>query len=328
MKIRLLFQRLGISAAAALLAACGASFQAPSADLGVMSQSSLAANIDRGESWMLPEAKGEDLLYITNPHPPASKVLVFSYPRGKLVGVLKHFGLPGAECSDKDGNVFIADGGIIEYAHGGEKPIQTLGYGGHESADCSSDPTTGNLAVTYDYGLSEGWVVIYRHARGTPTVYQMGNMVPFNCGYDNAGDLFVDGQPYAGSGIFDFAELPKNGSELRLVTLDRSFSWPGPVQWDGKYITVGDTGSSPGIIYRFLVSGSKGTSVGETSLDGPQPGVAYWWIQKKEVVAPYGNVESPAVYYWKYPAGGSAIKTITQDLVTPLGVTISVTPRQ
>ena len=53
-----------IIGAAALFAGCGGS-QPPIGALGAMPQSSaIAEHATRGESWMLPEAKSEDLLYV------------------------------------------------------------------------------------------------------------------------------------------------------------------------------------------------------------------------------------------------------------------------
>ena len=309
-----------------MLAGCGGS-QPPIGAPGAMPQSrAIATHADRAGSWMLPEAKSEDLLYVTDPQPPVSKVLVFSYPRGRFVGALRFGeGLPGAECSDKDGNVFITDGSyVFEYVHGGKKPLEKLSYSGL-AGGCSWDPTTGDLAVPYYAGSSEaGWVAVFKDAKGMPTVYQTRKMAPFRCGYDNAGNLFVDGQSTEGSESFEFAELPKNGDGLKAITLNESFKWPGPVQWDGKYVTVGDNEANPEIIYRFVVSGSEGTSVGATTLSGAYPAVIDWWIQGKRLVGADGLFTSPAVYYWSYPAGGSPTKTITKHLITPLGVTISV----
>src|ERR1700678_2232910 len=106
--------------AVALLAGCGGS-QPPIGALGAMLQTSASATHADGRSWMLPEAKSEDLMYITN----AYTVTVYSYPKGKLVGTLRHFLRPLGECVDQTGNVFIANGAgqVFEYAHGGKKPI-------------------------------------------------------------------------------------------------------------------------------------------------------------------------------------------------------------
>ena len=43
----------------------------------------IATHADRGKSWMLPEAKNEDLIYATSG---CGGVCMLSYPAGKLVG--------------------------------------------------------------------------------------------------------------------------------------------------------------------------------------------------------------------------------------------------
>ncbi len=65
--------------------------------------SAIATHADRGKSWMLPEAKSEDLLYVSA----YSDVLVYTYPGGKQVGDLKGFNSAAGECVDSKGNVFI-----------------------------------------------------------------------------------------------------------------------------------------------------------------------------------------------------------------------------
>ena len=127
--------------AAALLAGCGGS-QPPIGAPGAMPQTSaIATHADRGKSWMLPEAKSEDLLYVSA----YSDVLVYTYPGGKQVGDLKGFTSAAGECVDSKGNVFITafkPRGANEYAHGGTKRI------GHFQADaiplaCAINPKSG-----------------------------------------------------------------------------------------------------------------------------------------------------------------------------------------
>jgi len=56
---------LGSCAAVALLVGCGGS-QPPIGAPGAMPQTmATAARFDRGNSWMLPEAKSSDLLYVS-----------------------------------------------------------------------------------------------------------------------------------------------------------------------------------------------------------------------------------------------------------------------
>ena len=83
----------------------------------------------------------------------------------------------------------------MEYKHGGKKRIQTLTMSRYVAVDCSVDPTTGNLAVTWNRSASsENYIAIYKDASGSPTLYGLNDDFVFYCGYDNKGNLFVDGQ--------------------------------------------------------------------------------------------------------------------------------------
>jgi hypothetical protein len=300
--------------AAALLAGCGGSQPPIGAPGAVPQASAIATHADRGKSWMLPEAKTDDLLYISNVY----TVTVYSYPKGKHVGTLKGFYEPFGECSDSAGDVFIANGDtILEYEHSGKKPIQTLTLSGYGSVSCAVDSTTGNLAVTWNKGSYPGYVAIYPDASGSPALYSIGSMQFIFCGYDPAGNLYVDGEA-SNENKFLFAELPKGGSSLENITLNQSFEYAGAVQWDGKYVAVGDDEAQK--IYQFTISGSSGTLEGTTSL-GDADTVLQWVINKKKVV---GADDIPStVWYWNYPAGGPAVKSITKEVFHPVGATIS-----
>jgi hypothetical protein len=301
-------------ATVAMLAGCGGS-QAPIGAPGAMPQTSaVATHADRGKSWMLPEAKSEDLMYITN----AYTVTVYSYPKGKLVGTLRHFLQPLGECVDQTGDVFIANGAgqVFEYAHGGKKPIATLTLSGYAPGDCAVDPATGNLAVTW-YTDSQGYVAVYSHGSGNPTLYSNGDMLFTWCGYDSEGNLYVDGVPYDGP-AFLFAELPKGSGSLTNITLDQYIGYAGPVQWDGKYVAVTDVNA----IYRFSITGSSGTLKGTVNLDSAQSLYGTWILDKKVIGS--DEQEPDTTFYWDYPAGGQPIKTLQlKGIGAPVGVTIS-----
>jgi|HubBroStandDraft_2_1064218.scaffolds.fasta_scaffold04397_4 hypothetical protein len=313
--------------AVALLAGCGGS-QLPTGAPGAMPQTSaLAMHADRGKSWMLPEAKSEDLLYVSN----LQNVKVYSYPAGKHVGTLRGFYRSLGECVDNSaGDVFIANQDtIVEYKHGGNKRIQTLTMSRYEAVDCSIDPTTGNLAVTWNASASsENYVAIYKHATGSPTLYGLNGDLVFYCGYDNNGNLFADGQVGYGSQEALFFELPHGSTKLQNLTLNQSFEHVGAVQWDGKYVAIGDDVAQK--IYRFAISGSTGTLEGTTSIDGLS--ISYqWWIMGPRVLVPntafisYKSVGE--VLYYEYPKGGSALKTVSDgDDTAPNGVTVSLVP--
>jgi hypothetical protein len=310
---------LGMCAAAAIFAGCGGS-QPPIGAPGAMPQTSaLATHGDRGTSWMLPEAKNEDLLYVTNSdNSGGGTVSVYAYPSGKNVGGLDGFDNPVGSCVDNVGNVFITNSNgrtIYEYSHGGAQPINTLETADNEPIGCAIDPLTGNLAVaTLGEGAS---VAIYRNARGKPKFYLFRSEGDaYYCSYDGSGNLFVDGYSYYQyNNHFLLAELPRGKKHFTDIRLNETLYTPTGVQWDGKYIVVGD-GSKHQAVYRVDVMGSQGIIKRTISLADPPEG---FWIRGERLInANYYN----QVEFFRYPAGGSASKNIA-DGNFPSSVTVS-----
>ena len=313
--------------AAALLAGCGGS-QPPIGAPGVAPQTSaIAAHAGRGTSWMLPEAKREDLLYVSDDL--ANDVYVLSYPQGKLVGTLTGFFSPLGECVDTVGDVWVSNfspPAFIEYAHGGTTPIATLSEPGGEPQSCSVDPTSGNLAVV---GYSASTIAVYPHAQGTPTLYSDPDFGSYiYCTYDGAGNLFADGQ---NTNFNLLAELPQGGSTLRDVTLSSrlpAFS----MQWDGQDLaiaTIPNHAHGPTLIDRVQVSGTAATIIGSISLDSRgnrhETQEVQYWVQGHTIVGPdkigdrYSFIE-----FWHYPAGGNPSNVVRDIGRQPWGVTVSL----
>jgi hypothetical protein len=274
---------------------------------------------------MLPEAKSEDLLYVSVS---VDTVNVYSYPEGKREGTLTGFATLGGLCADQTGNVFLADSGdsrVAEYAHGGTSPIRRLNDPAEMPYGCSVDPVTGNLAVTNycrenDSGCDgAGGVSIYRSAQGKPMTYTNQGYNLFYCSYDNASNLFVDGYGMARKAKSEFAELTSDGKAFKNIALDKTIRGYGGVQWDGKELAVGNGFN---VVYRMHVSGSRGISEGSTSLIGGKD-VGQFWIQGSSLVGPSGHVyDHSSVRFWDYPAGGKATKTIG-GLSEAIGVAVS-----
>ncbi len=324
MKISAACQRiLGVLVAIILLDGCGgSSLQSPLGQSPDGGSARTQATANRDRSWMAPDAKRGDLLYISDSAPNGKNVVyVYSYPRRKLKGTLTGFNEPSGQCVDKAGDVFIAnfgDSNILEYAHGGTTPIKTLSDTGYYPLGCSVDPTTGNLAVTNRLSTSftTGDVAIYPKASGSPTSYTAQNFYYYEfCGYDNSGDLFIDGTT-KGSAL-EYAELPSGGSAFSSLTLSQSIGFPGGVQWDSGHLAIGDQNAA--VIYEFSISGSQGVEVGSTPLTGSKD-VIQFWIQGKRVIGPDAGLAQ--VEFYKYPAGGSPTKVIT-GFGEPVGATIS-----
>jgi DNA-binding beta-propeller fold protein YncE len=306
-------RRLAASVAILVLAACS------------NGGASATPQTDEGRSWMARDAKSQSLLYVSSYR--TDNVYVFSYPRGRLVGTLAGFNGPDGECVDSAGNVWITNtlqSQLVEYAHGGTTSIATLNDPGEYPFGCSVDRKTGNLAVTNIYGagspsLASGNVVIYAGAKGSPQgpYYDSVMYYMYFCGFDRAGNLFLDGESYGGG--FRLAELVNGSTGFTDLTLNKNIGQPGGVQWDGNHIAVGD--QHAGIIYQLQIADSGATVVGSTPLNDSKDVVGFW-IDGKTVVGP--DAVRRDVGYWSYPSGGSPARIIRDRVLNqPIGAVVS-----
>lgn len=308
-------------AGVAAVAACSSGGLQPTTANGVANATGFIAGRhaqDARRSWMAPDAKKSDLLYISDLA--TGDVYAFSYPKGTLEGTITGLPEPQGLCVDKKGDVFVttfAAEEIFEYAHGGTTAINTLTNSGEYMEGCSVDKTTGDLAaINFEPsgGGGGGGVSIFANASGSPTVLTDSNLyLGYQLGYDDKGNLFLDGVD--SSRNFEFAELPKGSSGFTEISLGVTINTPGGVQWDGKYVAVGD--AKGGEIYQ--TDGAGGKVEGTTTLTDSN-GVFQFWIDGKRVVG--ANDYSANAMYWKYPAGGDPTKTLS-NFDYPFGVTIS-----
>jgi hypothetical protein len=329
--LRVHYPAAALCVAAAMLAGCGGS-QPLIGNPGAMPQGrAIAQKATHAKFWMLPEARHEDLLYVSDW---GCCVRVFSYPKGKPVGVLLDVSprLQG-ECSDKAGNVWVTSFGvseILEFAHGGTSPIAVLTEDRNTDPwGCSVDPITGNLAVTN----TNSTIAIFPQAQGTPTIYSDD----FDyCAYDADGNLFAD-QTYP-KGLF---ELPRAGSGFTQVSLNMDFA-PFSMQWDGENLAIIGArfkGTKKLLsLNRVHVSGTTGTIVGKAILrNSPSYTSFNWqfWVQGSTIMGPgpSPNNQTSLFNFWPYPTGGRPKKSIS---VTEYpgdgapgftGATVSVAPK-
>jgi hypothetical protein len=312
---------LCICAPAALLAGCGGS-QPPIGAPGAMPLSSqIATHAKRGGSWMLPEAKSEDLLYVSDDE--RQDVAVYSYPGGKLVGVLSHhIYAPAGECVDRQGDVFVIDNGpsqILEYAHGGIRPIARLSNSAYHMGNCSVDPTTGNLAVANGYCISscytyDGNIAVYTAAQGKPTYYNDRRISnPYYCTYDSRGNLFFSGKMDSSYPLL-LAELVRGRNTFKNIEVGQ-IGPEAPVFWYRGLLDIGNRSTT---IAQFKIKGRRGINVGSISIDDASQ-VYQFSIFRNTIIASSGR----AVSFWKYPSGGMPTKTISEKLESPSGVVVS-----
>jgi hypothetical protein len=314
---------LSLGAAAALLAGCGGS-QPPIGAPGAVPQSrAIATHAERGGSWMLPEAKGEDLLYISN----YSNVLVFAYPQGKLVGTLKGFYSAVGECVDSKGDVFIANFKpvtVYEYAHGGTKRIGSFPTKKAGTTGCAVNPVNGDLAIT---GLTS-YVEIYRGAKGKPVILHDKQMFFGQfCTYDPSGDLFFAGYRRYPFDHYQLSELRGGTKTFINIKPDVRFEGEVSIQWNDKMLTAmtfvpWPTGTAT--IVRYAISGNRATEVGETPLNAPKRIVVQYAIDGSTVVLPNDDSSDRSVLFYKYPDGGKPFRILTKKVTVPRGVVISV----
>ena len=297
----------------AALSACGQ----PQAALG---PTSIQDAPDHRNSWMLGAARRKNLLYVSDQR---GGVYVFSYPKGRPVGILTGFATPGGLCSDSAGNVFVVDtnaSSIVEFSHAGTKPIQTLHDFGYYPWGCSVDRISGNLAVTNinQVPSGPGTIAIYASARGTPVILSDPNLVyPYLCGYDDRGNLFFSGLA-ASPPIESIWELSPGGA-FTILPIKQRFKQAAGIQWDGHYLAVGH-GS---VIDRFAISGSNATLVGTTPLR--DAGLVFqFWIDGNNVIGP--DFQKGRVGFWNYPQGGEPNLTIRGLPIDLFGSTVSRAP--
>lgn len=258
------------------------------------------------------------------------RIYVFTYPySGFAYSYQLKESITGTLCSDTSDHVFVpTSNSILEFTQGSGQTATLSEARDYQAYGCSVDPVSGDLAVAnLNYGRRSGSVAIFAKAKGRPKIYRDSAIDSYLfCGYDNKGNLFVDGQPAKSSVGFRLAELSKGKKTFtNIIVADSKITSPGQVQWDGKYITVATTTAQA--IYRLKIVGSAGTVVKTIRL-GPSESPSQPWIQGNTIIRPisfvkrkYGN----KIGFWKYPAGGKhyAVTKPPDGPADIFGVTIS-----
>jgi hypothetical protein len=248
----------------------------------------------------------------------AGSVDVFDWPKGKgaQIGTIAGISSAQGECT----NVLFgtgkktfwvassvsAPGALDEFKVGGTTPIATLNTPtGDVPVGCAMS-TTGDLVAP---SLNNGHVELFKGAKGTPTVLTPPLIEAFSAGFDNKSNLYVSGNN-SSSGV-SFLELPKGSKSWK--TLSTSNSVPGGgVQFDGRYITL----HAGRAIYGYTCRGATCTLKQTVSLTGSSA-CGQTWIARGYVICPDDGNNDAAIY--KYPAGGSAIATLTGSFTAPVG---------
>jgi hypothetical protein len=276
----------------------------------------------------------EDLIYVSNMD---NEVTVYTASNQKLVGVLTDFTQPMGECVDGSGNIYITDYAaeqILEYAHGGGKPIKTFSDSPYSPYTCAIDPTTGDLAVADNGNSSQaGDIAIWPPGSSQPTRYTDPQILNFEAAaYDGSGTLLVsNGVSYGQQTAF--AWLPRGGTRLINVIVrgpKGGVNWANlnGIAWDGQYFVLDAYD-----LYRVSLIHGQAYYVDEILIDYPEdahPSGPLWLyksgsqMQIIDGIVGYGY--GGAVGIWSYPGGGGATAMFTHGVDRPFGVTVS--PKQ
>jgi hypothetical protein len=298
-----------------LLAGCGM----PAASLTPHQSFSSAA---RGAA-ISPDAWKGSLLYVGGDQ----ETYIFNYPGGRLLGTIAtgSFGM----CSDARGHVFVTRvKAILEFSHLGHL-VNTYNAAG-TAYSCAVDPTTQNFAVVVFClsGCGDSIAVYRQNFQGPPRTFHDSKLHSMlYCGYDAAGNLYVDG--YDNNNKFMISELPAGAQRFSNITFSHNIAAAAQIQWDGTYMTV-ETRFEPKI-YRLKISHSRGKIVSATQFIHIGARAAQSWIQGKAVIVPTGpgSKRPKVVGIWKYPQGGNEMKLLS-GFIPPErqidGVTVSVKP--
>lgn len=256
-----------------------------------------------------PQTVNTGWLYLAEDQYGVGIVYIFGYPDENRVHTkaIANLGFVYGPCVDGAGKVWIpaAKNGnfhVYQFATDKTKVLARLevpysfGIGG-----CAVDPLTGNLGV-----LGNASASIFSNAQGKPANYTIGNVTVQGCAYDDKGNLFVDAMKFAGSSLAVFAlyELPKGSTAFHSIKLDKRTGFAGGIAWDGQYLALvtGGNGIKP-TLYRFTVSGTKGTVVQSVHLNG----LSYdaWFAIGDGRIAGTSGLYGARIRYWPYPGGGA-----------------------
>ncbi len=313
--------RLVISAgtlvALALCSACGGALRQAQGDMAGAPVTAARMSPMPQYTTIVPErrTKSKQYEYIMNNY--GTYADIFDYPKSdKQIGSISHVG--GQACT----NVLYGYGKgifwivashnrIVEY-RAPAKQLRRLSDSVGMPSSCAMN-ADGDLAVGIIAGSGTGDVVIYKSASGSGTVKTTQLNSVFYDGYDDRGNLFADG--WNSSDESQLVELASGAKAFKRVTTSNTVTFPGSVQWDGKYLTVLDQRMNA--IYRYTVRGTTATLKGTVHLTAGD--CSQTWIVRGFVYcADAGNNDGEI---FKYPAGGSPIAVFTGKYALPLGVT-------
>jgi DNA-binding beta-propeller fold protein YncE len=252
-------------------------------------------------------------------------IQIYTFPTGTYIGTAppppEGFSEPQGMCSDKAGDVFVANTNkstIDEYAGNGTF-MQALSDPGEFPVGCGVDPASGTLAVSNIISTSDnaGGISLYKNASGSPRQLTDPNMfeIYFIAYYGSTGKLYYSGFDNS----FDAAISSYANGTFKILTLNgATIDFPGTVAWANKTksLAIGDQDTFSGPTFYHVkangnVTGSTVLACQSSSCDVPQA-----TVKGKYIVAGTG--------VFAYPAGGDPLFIIRNSLDEEIGSAVSV----
>lgn len=294
---------------------------------------------DHRKSWMSPDVLKLPRLLFAGEYD-TGDVYILTLPDLTEKGLITGFQQPQGECSDKSGNIYIADSGTFTVSkwnrEGKELRVYDDTYGYPES--CAVNPLNGDVAVTNSYSLggTEGEVVIFAANPSTPpTVVSNPQQFLYNfAGYDPSGNLWVDGLT-APSGDFILSSCGSSSCST-ITTSGGTIYFPGAVQWDrvrNTWVVFDQLCNNQEGSCSYPVSGSGVLGaptnyldyLGNPACDLVQGVIAANWGHKYVVGGDddYCGFAENTFSRWMYTAGGDPTNHSLIKLEAPSGAAVS-----
>jgi hypothetical protein len=251
-------------------------------------------------------------------------------PTGKQIGQLTGFSQPQGLAADAKGNLYVADTNnsqILVYAPPytkAPKKLKDPGYFPAGVAVVTIGTTTyvGVSNICSAPNCTQGGFKVYKNNIGQKAIQSSLIYRVYFCGFDAKGNLYADGQDSNGNVVTGvLSKATSGGKTFKALTTGNGISFPGGVQVTstGK-IAIDDQNVASVFTYNPPKGSSLGNPIKTTGLTGSGDAVTYAF-NSTDTDLWTADALNAASLEFKYPAGGSAVKTISVG-GQPIGVAL------
>jgi hypothetical protein len=250
---------------------------------------------------------------------------------GKQLGQLTGFSQPQGLATDAKGNLYVADTNnsqILIYAPPYKKAPKKLadpGYFPAGVAVLTVGKTTyvgvSNICSAPD--CTQGGFIVYKNGKSKGAFQSSSIYRVYFLGFDGKGNLYADGEDSSFAGVYgEVAGAIKNKKTYTVDTTGNSIVFPGGVEVTTKgKIAICDQSGAAIYTYNPPKNGTFGSPIETTPLTGAGDSVTYAFT-KNNKDAWTADAANAASYEFAYPAGGSALKTISVSGGEPIGAAV------